>query len=336
MVSLETNSETPPGGLVKRLGAAASSGAAVLFIRNSVKDAQRTVEHLEGAGVPLFQCAGVNAPHHGRFAAEDRRRLDEALEDSFKHRDRGFVAVTTQTAEQSLDLCADWLVTDLAPGDVLLQRMGRLHRHQRSRPRGFEEPAATVLSPDVGWFAKRIDAAGKPRGKSRLGLGGQIYENLVGLVATRRWLMERGSIEIPAQNRELVEAATNRQGLDELAHAMGQRWRRHLDAVFASGVADGVAAHTVKLQWAASIAENRPIRNLQAPTRLGLRDRQIEFPEGTRGPFGSPIRTIGVPDWMARGIPDDADPAFEATQEPDLFVWSGCSFRYDRLGLRRV
>ena len=114
------NPEMDDGPLLARLKAAAA-GAAVLFIRNRVDDARRTVQQLEEIGSPLLRCRGRTAPHHGRFAPEDRRLLDDALERALSPRESrdGVVAVTTQTAEQSLDIDADWLVTDIAPGDVL-------------------------------------------------------------------------------------------------------------------------------------------------------------------------------------------------------------------------
>jgi CRISPR-associated endonuclease/helicase Cas3 len=98
----------------------------------------------------LFRAGGVVAPHHGRFAREDRRLLDTAVEASFGKdapRERRVVLVGTQTLEQSLDIDADLMLTDLAPIDVLLQRVGRLHRHRRERPFRFEKCQLLVMTP---------------------------------------------------------------------------------------------------------------------------------------------------------------------------------------------
>lgn len=51
--------------------------------------------------------------------------------------------------EQSLDIDFDLLVTDIAPMDLLLQRIGRLHRHQRLRPEQFENAQCIVLTDEI-------------------------------------------------------------------------------------------------------------------------------------------------------------------------------------------
>ena len=119
---------------------AAQAGAKVLVVRNTVDYAIRTHLALEEAAGPgdaglLFVVNDTPTLHHGRFAAGDRELLDGEIE---KRLGRGRVAggllvVGTQTLEQSLDIDADLLITDLCPADVLLQRIGRLHRRRQKR-----------------------------------------------------------------------------------------------------------------------------------------------------------------------------------------------------------
>lgn len=131
---------------------AARAGARVLVIRNTVDRARETWRAcVEAAPDLVFSLEGVNTLHHSRFAAEDRARLDARVEAVLGagHGSGGMVIVGTQTLEQSLDIDADFLVSDLCPMDVLLQRIGRLHRHARGRPQGFDTATAVVVP--RGW-----------------------------------------------------------------------------------------------------------------------------------------------------------------------------------------
>lgn len=108
-----------------------ADGGCALVVRNTVKDAQATAAALEQAGITVLLT-------HAGFLAVDRAGNDEELrylfgKDGMERPDR-IAVVSTQVVEQSLDVDFDVLYTDLAPADLLLQRIGRLHRHARIRP----------------------------------------------------------------------------------------------------------------------------------------------------------------------------------------------------------
>ena len=312
----------------------AGEGAAILFIRNTVRDAQETFRRLEDLGAPLLRCEGVAAPHHSRYAVEDRRLLDAALEGAFGKEGRaGVVAVTTQTAEQSLDICADRLVTDIAPGDVLLQRIGRLHRHDRVRPAGFDEPTVDILAPTAEDLAAYVRAKGEVRGKSPMGLG-SVYRNLIGVLATRRWLAGRDTIRVPGDNRALVEAATHDESLRKLANELGPPWDAHLNAALGMEIGEGMTARSVLLDWRESLLANRLQDDLRVKTRLGLDDRRVDLPEPLQGPFGARVRSFTLPGWMAGDLCPEAEPEEISASGGEIrFRLGARRYRYDRLGL---
>src|SRR5262249_51245046 len=127
----------PLESAASRARAAVRDGHSVLWIRSTVADAVNDFCAFEESGIKSFM-------HHSRYAVEDRTWLDERLLSIFGlgGKRTGIVAVTTQTAEQSLDIDADLLITDACPADVLLQRLGRLHRHRTGT-----RPTAVLINP---------------------------------------------------------------------------------------------------------------------------------------------------------------------------------------------
>ncbi len=324
----------------------ASRGARVLVLRNTVRDCldtQRALEAIaaaEGRTGLLFTCAGVPAPHHSRFTRDDRRALDDAIERRYGKSSPtgGCVIVATQTVQQALDLDADLLLTDLCPMDVLLQRIGRLHRHDRQgvqeRPNGYASPVAVVLTPTDRDLSAMIKKAGEPRGKHG---HGTVYDDLRVLEATWCQIMQHSDVVIPAMNRHLVEHTTHSAVLD----AIGRRdakWSQHQMWVTGQLFGDRRAA-AFNL-----IARDEPFGFARFPdkelgrrisTRLGEGDRRIELPSSVLGPFGATVRVFTVPAFQAREIqPDAVATVLDATDEMIRFAVGPTRFLYDRLGLR--
>lgn len=291
--------------------AAAKRGARLVVLRNTVADCllvQRELEELSPGKDPLlFRCGGLASPHHSRFAKEDREQLDRALEVSFG-KDRtagGLVCCATQTIQQSLDIDVDFMITDLCPMDVLLQRIGRLQRHQRSRPEGFENATCVVLVPAVRDLSGLIRPSGEALGRHGFG---SVYDDLRILEATWRSLEESPALRIPGMNRTLVEKTTHPEVLESLASELGGRWKKHTEYVVGLWYAHRRQAGAMLIDWSQPFGDYQfPSEGLQRriATRLGESDRLIDFPFPLRGAFGGLISRISIPAWMARGIPDD-------------------------------
>ncbi|MDN3259883.1 CRISPR-associated helicase Cas3' [Streptomyces sp. CSDS2] len=124
--------------LADRLESELADGGCALVIRNTV----RRVLETAGALRDRFGAESVTVAH-SCFVDLDRADKDSTLLRLFgppektDDRPRGrHIVVASQVAEQSLDVDFDLLVSDLCPVDLLLQRMGRLHRHQRGPEQG--------------------------------------------------------------------------------------------------------------------------------------------------------------------------------------------------------
>ena len=327
--------------------AAAHAGAKVLVIRNTVATAQAVLEHVTeaGDGDVALSVNGVATLHHSRFAVEDRKLLDDAVEGALGKRSSsgGRVVIGTQTLEQSLDIDADLLITDICPADVLLQRIGRLHRHDRERPPSHRQPRCLVLVPAAGL------EGGLEGGLMGHGLGfrptssGGIYRNVLGLEATRRLVDEHHEWRIPQMNRKLVEGATNPRALRRLAEELGGAWIDHEGRNYGIHAAEAneAAGHALDRSRPFDDDFQFPELDERVRTRLGEDGPRFELAAPSEGPFGTCVRTFNLPAHLFGG-PQHL-PTTEELEAAQLVAGPDCgllhvgehTFRYDQSGIRR-
>jgi CRISPR-associated endonuclease/helicase Cas3 len=229
---------------LQRVVAASKSGC-VLWIRNTVGDALNAYtalqEHIPASHLTLF---------HARFALQDRLAIGKKVlklagKQSIGTERLGQVVIATQVAEQSLDVDFDCVITDLAPMDVLLQRMGRLCRHRRDadgliRPHNtgndHRQAVLYVLAPPLtepiaeNWYSAMF-----PNGR-------YVYQDHALLWRTAREVEHRTHFSMPDNARSLINAVFDSQ---EEPEALVQ----HSNAIFKeSGIQKQQARqNTVKL-----------------------------------------------------------------------------------------
>ncbi|MCK0509946.1 CRISPR-associated helicase Cas3' [Aromatoleum buckelii] len=323
--------------------AAAEQGAKVLIIRNTVPAAVATLTALEQS-IPdprwLFKLNDVPTLHHSRFTRQDRPALDAAIEAQLgKARPAGpLVVVGTQTLEQSLDIDADLLITDLCPMDVLLQRIGRLHRHRKpveERPEPYRSAQAWVLTPEAHDLTPML--ARPQHGLGRFHNGGGIYDDLRILEATKVLIAERPEVCIPADNRYLVESATHPDKLHALQDRLGESWKKLGQQIEGDTSAERAVAHLHALDVEQVFGESVFPTDVRLATRLGAQDRIVRF-NLDAGPFGLPLRDLPIRHHLLpHGLSPDAEPTDVATHENRItFQLGHARFCYSRLGLERL
>lgn len=118
----------------------AGEGAQVLWVCDTVARAQEDFTTLCQQAA-MLSCPPDMGLLHSRFPFFRREMLERYWMDRLGpagRREQGAILVSTQIVEQSVDLDADVLFSELAPTDMLLQRLGRLWRHPRKgRPVPF-------------------------------------------------------------------------------------------------------------------------------------------------------------------------------------------------------
>lgn len=182
---------------------------------------------------------------HGRFLFIQREQIEQdciakfGKPDKDRIRPHRYVLVATQVIEQSLDLDFDLMISDLAPVDLLLQRSGRLHRHEERKHR-----PAKLTQPTLWLIAPRLDATGK----ANFGDAELIYDRHVLL---RTWLALRGqaSVQLPTMMDSLIESVYNLdlQPEQTLEPIYLEDWQASLEDYHKDSSQDREKANEVKL-----------------------------------------------------------------------------------------
>lgn len=179
----------------------AEQGQRVLWIENTVAEAQECFRLLaaRASSMPDVPVGLL----HSRFTPTDRALNEERWTTAFgphaPGRGRlGCILVGTQVVEQSLDIDADFLITRFCPTDMLLQRLGRLWRHDRNTPRPVQSRReAWILHPALE------EALSMP--KTAFGPTGYVYSPYVLCRSLELWLA-RDAVTLPEDIRPLLEA----------------------------------------------------------------------------------------------------------------------------------
>lgn len=318
--AIELRYESDIGAVTRSVREAACAGKAVCWVRNTVRDAVTAYQALRadpGLAVDLF---------HSRFAMGDRLTIEGRVLGRFGRASStaeraGHVLVATQVVEQSLDLDFDFLVSDLAPIDLLIQRAGRLHRHSRGwrgSPQLVIHGPAFTTEPTEDWLTALLPGAAR------------VYRNVGLMWRTARECQAR-VWRFPDMLRGLVDAVYDvdlTQGIPPPLQRATERAEGRalaegaLGAQNALNVADGYRA--TQTQW---------LDDTYAPTRLGEPTTTVRLvvrdEQGTLKPWvddsqwGWQLSEVGVHRWsLASAALHDVERTALEGLMPDRGQWS--------------
>jgi len=203
----------------------AEAGATLVVICNTVADAQLLYSQLSAETnmeIDLF---------HARYTLADRLQREKYVLNKYgKNAPRkGGLLIATQVVEQSLDLDFDLIVSQIAPIEFLMQRMGRLWRHERSseksglakRSKVIESATFITLCPNE--LTDEFDYSSHYQGS------GYVYKNIRVLYRTQQYLLTHEQLVFPNCYREAINYIhadnayeTEAENLAELAEKYNQ------------------------------------------------------------------------------------------------------------------
>ncbi|MEN9501640.1 MAG: hypothetical protein RI964_925 [Pseudomonadota bacterium] len=318
----ESEGLLPDAALRQRIIDAAEQGAQVAIICNLVDVAQqlaRDLQKLTALPVDIF---------HARYCLHDRQKKEDTVLNHYGaegKRASGRILVATQVIEQSLDVDFDWLITQLCPVDLLFQRMGRLHRHERYRPTGFESARCTILLPMGNDY----------------GTHGLIYGNTRVMWRTAQKLQTCPDqiIDFPAAYRDWIEPVYSEEAWGTEPEVIETGF-----ALFEEKLVEKRILARQMLKWAKDVALMDDDENVRAVTRDGEFNLSIiPYLDTARGKqlLDSSIldslsewqqaealamNTVGVPKSWGKLLPEkDKEGRVWLAMQQDGEFWKACS-----------
>lgn len=193
----------------------------ICILVNTVKCAQQVYDYVKEMNndieVYLF---------HSKFHYDRRQQIENKCIELFGSnkslRPRKAILVATQVVEQSLDLDFDYMITEVAPVDLILQRAGRLHRHaDTKRSEAFLLPKLTIVKNKI----------------NRYGATEKIYYKLL-LDRTIECLNCRNQIMIPEDIPRLVDYVYQKTSVTdkETEAFLEQMFSEQLQSGMATGI----------------------------------------------------------------------------------------------------
>lgn len=216
------------------------------IIVNTVQRAQSLYQSIkesaEGIELYLF---------HARFSANVRKKKEEQVLSLFGKpgenvkRPSKSILIATQVVEQSLDLDFDVMISDLAPIDLLLQRAGRIHRHER--PLSFRYHHSAPVLHVCGLGGKDLPDFGKPLYWDKVYIPYILY---------RTWILLGGGskIKLPDSIDEVIESVYGDNPLDEkwLDSAEIKETRKEMESIIEEdrSIVNNLLGRPIGEEWA--------------------------------------------------------------------------------------
>ncbi len=212
LLQLGWDVDQEPENILAYLQEKVANGGCTAVICNTVRRAQdiyRVLDNARNNGLLDIEPDNLIL-FHARFPPIWRQQIEAKVLQKFgkpdkdrrsPHRPHKAIVVATQVIEQSLDLDFDLMITDLAPIDLIIQRAGRLHRHQRAERHGHER-RLIITRPTH-------DEAGLPD----FGRDIYVYERYI-LLRSYLALYNQSAILLPGQTTALIESVYGDFGID--------------------------------------------------------------------------------------------------------------------------